>query len=312
MTKKAHSLPLLLTNKLFNKPQLITQTALQPIVDYVSGRTFGNISFLPNKSTKPQCENSCGPMEDICDENGMEEDNEDGWLDCCDEIIVDGCLTYKPIYGECGEGPVGTSYVGILEEAQELIASGTKTIIMSFSTPGGDASHCFSTALSLRQMCDDAGVSLISYIDEYALSAGVVFSIISDEIYIHPSASTGSIGCVVALQDRSKQMEMQGIKPVFITSTPGKVPFNQDGSFSESFLKDMQTEVDNLGDEFVMHVSKFTGMSADVIKGMDAKIYNANDAVKMGLADEVMDHNEFANYLKSKLGVNQNVNYDND
>lgn len=261
----------------WNTPHLITQEALSPILDYLSSRTNG---VSPVFAVVQEAKTAPKKMEKI---GGV------------GEILVDGALTAKPIKAECA--PAGVSYTSILSEARELIKMGVDTIVMTHSSPGGEAMHAFSTATTLREMCDEAGVELISYVDTYSASASYLLASVADFVVMHPEAKVGSIGCVCGIVDYSKKLSNEGIKPIYISSTPGKVGFNADGSFSESFLKTMQDDVTRLGNKFASHVEKFTGIGFDEIIEMDAKMFHADEASANGLVNAVMDHTEFANWL---------------
>ena len=216
------------------------------------------------------------------------------------EICIDGVLTYKPVETMCS--PSGVSYQGILDQAEELIGAGVKTLILTHSSPGGEASHCFSTANDLRQMCDDNGVYVISYVDTFSHSASLALQVIADEVIIHPSASTGSIGCVVALLDDSKALDQAGLKPIYIASSPGKTAYSPDGSISEEYIAKVQADVSRLGLEFAQHVSKYTGLPVDDITSMNADTYHAQAALEVGLVNKIMDHNQFAAYVAGLQG----------
>ncbi len=269
---------------LWNTPHLITETALHPIVDYLQARNMGQL-----------------PMLTIVPDAKVVDEDKPAMLGEVGEIKIDGVLTYKPIYGLCG--PSGTSYQGILEQASTLIDNGISTLILTHSSPGGQAGHCFSTALELREMCDEAGVKLISYIDTLSASASLAIGVVADEVIIHPSASTGSIGCVLALMDKSKAMSNAGLKPIYIASTPGKTPFNDDGSFSKEALQEAQEEVTRLGNDFAEHVAMHTGIPTEDVIAMDAKVYHAAKALELGLVNAVMDHKQFAAYIASIKGA---------
>ena len=276
MSHKLHRL----LDSVYNSPQLITATALKPIVEYLVERNGASFSFVPEaKETEKKKAMQVGSI---------------------GEIVVDGAISYKPVEGLCG--PSGTSYTGILDQAQELIDAGVDTILMVFSSPGGAAAHCFTTCQELREMADDNGIRLISYIDEMAASAALALSVISDEVIIHPSATTGSIGCVCAILDQSKALADKGLKPIYISSTPGKTAFNPDGSFSDKFLETLQNEVTALGNQFANHVTEFTGIPLETILGMDAQMFNAEKAVEVGLANKIMNHKQFAAYLAQPKG----------
>lgn len=268
-----------LLDTVWNTPHLVTESALRPIVEYLQDRTIaGGTPQLVVEGVK-----SADPEAKLEQVGGI------------GEIKIDGVLTYKPVMGMCG--PVGVSYQGIIEQAEELISMGVDTILMTHSSPGGQAAHCFTTALELRAMCDDAGIRLITYIDTQSCSAALAIGIVADEVYIHPSADTGSIGCVCAIMDQSKALANAGLKPIYIASTPGKTGLNDDGSFSDAFLSELQEDVTRLGNQFAAHVSKFTGIPLETIAAMDAKSFHAEAAVAAGLANAVMDHKQFAAYM---------------
>jgi ClpP class serine protease len=266
-----------LSQTVWNTPHLITAEGLTPILEYLNQRNIGAAMVAPpeKKTAKRKLENV----------NGLA------------ELSIDGPLTYKPVETMCG--PQGVSYQGILDDAEQLIADGAKTIIMTHSSPGGEAAHCFATAADLREMCDESNVRLISYIDTLSASASLALGVIADEVIIHPSATTGSVGCVVALMDKSKAMSDAGLKPIYISSTPGKTPFAADGSFSAEFLEQLQEDVTRLGNQFAEHVNKFTGIPVEDVLAMNARMYHAEAALEVGLVNKIMDHKQFVAYVSA-------------
>jgi ClpP class serine protease len=276
----AHELFRLL-DSVFNTPHLVQDSALPPIVDYLQSRSNGTFAIVSEAKTV--------------------EEKKAETLGSIGNIEIDGVLTYKPVMGMCG--PSGVSYQGILEQAEELVAMGCDTIITTHSSPGGQAQHCFSTVQAMRDLCDENNVKWIAYIDTLSASASLAFSVAADETIIHPSASTGSVGCCVALLDSSKAMANAGLKPVYIASTPGKTPFDSEGAFSADFLAEVQADVTRLGNEFAAHVSQYTGIPVETVLAMDAKVFHAEAALANGLVTAVMDHKTFAKYMADKQGA---------
>lgn len=273
----AHNL-IRLQGSLYNTPQLITPEAFDPILAYLSSRNNPEFLFKPsaNQDVAPKKATVMGDV---------------------GEVLVSGALTYKTVNAMCGD--VGSSYQGILEQSAELIANGVTKLVTVHDSGGGEASHCFDTANQLRTMCDEAGVKWYAYIDTYSASASLALGIAADEIISHPDSSTGSIGCVSCLIDKSKAYEMVGIKPVYIASTKGKTPFQADGSFSEDFLIKMQEDVTRLGIQFAEHVSKYTGLPVEDILAMDAQMFHADEALAAGLVNKIMTHKQFLAYLET-------------
>lgn len=266
--------------KLYNVPHLITADAFSPILDYLDARNTAGFERLEWESATPAA---------------VEE--ETPYRDGLGVLSVDGSLTYKPVMTVCGEA--GTSYQSLVAQVEEMASAGVRTIVMEVSSPGGEASHCFQTAALIRDICDEHNIRLIGYADTMACSGGYALICICDEVIANPDAAIGSIGCVIALTDTSKAYEKAGLKRIFITSGANKVPFAADGSFKEEFLTELQDDVNKINDAFAQHVSTYTGLSVETIKGFEAGVYDGADAVAKGLANKVMTNKEFDQYVST-------------
>lgn len=261
-----------------NKPHLISKTAFQEIETYLNTRNAGLMDF-----------NEDDPDPEISDEkiiNGI------------GVITVRGPLTYRTTGWEafCG----GFSYEMLLDRVEDCIAEGAKTIVLDIDSGGGEAYGCFESTDEMRKMCDDAGVKLVGYIDGNACSAAYAIICACDEVVINPFGEAGSIGVLICLYNDSKALEQAGYERTFITDGTDKVPFADDGSWREGFLEDLQKRVAELGDEFRNHVSKYTGLSVQDIKGTQAKVYSAQDALSMGLVNKIMTRADFIDYVVSQ------------
>lgn len=303
----AHQL-LRLTETIYNTPHLITSEAFKVALDYLTERNSTSF-MLPRKKTGKLVpgvapDGSLDPDpeaaedEDTVAGNDKDYDSNDNnsskIMPSFGMLSVEGSLTYKPLMTECGQ--VGVSYKDLSESVEDMIEAGVTTIAMCIDSGGGQADGCFETASDIRQMCDDADVKLIGYVDTMACSAAYALAVVCDQLILNPSATVGSIGCVVALMDTSKAMEMAGLKQIFVTSGDNKVPFAADGSFKQEFLEQIQKDVDNLNSQFEQHVSSYSELSIADIRKMQAQVYNAKDAVAMGLATNIMTNKQFAAY----------------
>lgn len=284
-----HSL-LRLASKIHNTPHLITAEAFDVILNYIDSRNGLTSLMVPMDMPENESEENPDDLNDL-HELGIS------------VINVSGSLTYKPVMTLCGE--VGTSYQNLVEQFEDAIEAGCKTVVMNIESGGGEASHCFQAADDIRKMCDEAGVYVYGYADTLACSAAYALGVICDELHCNPSATLGSIGCVVCLCDTSKAMEQAGLRRIFITSGANKVPFNEAGEFKQEFLDSIQEEVNRLNDEFASHVSKYSGLSVEDIKALEADSFNAADAVAKGLANSVMTNKEFVKYVVTSRGVSK-------
>lgn len=270
-----------LTQQIYNTPQLIVPQSFDVILDYLETRNGEGVIKLDMADAIP------------LDTPGKDEDKP--YADGLGVLAVDGSLTYKPVTSLCGE--VGTSYKSLVQQTEEMAEAGVRTIVMEVTSGGGEAGHCFETCNDIRAIADDAGIKMIGYADTMAASAAYALIAVCDEVIANPSASLGSIGCVVALMDTSEAYKKAGLKRIYITSGVNKVPFDADGAFKKEFLEEIQESVDRLNSEFAEHVSNHTGLSVKTIKDFQAGMFDANKAVDVGLANKVMTNKEFAAYV---------------
>lgn len=266
---------------IMSRPQLITPEAFSVIAEYLDARNEGNL-------LKPEL---------VIDSDKIKADYDAkagvGVLN------IHGSLSAKPIVTLCGE--VGTSYQAILEQTEEMLAAGVKTIVMHVSSGGGEAYSCFTAVQQFRAMIDDAGAKVYGYADGMAASAAYAWFCACDEGYAHADSETGSIGVVCAILDDSKYMEKEGLKRIYVHAGESKVPYAEDGSIRKEFIADLQYKIDALYENFVDHVSTYTGLSADAIKSTEAKTYLSKDALKLGLIDGIKTEQEFQDYVATKI-----------
>jgi ClpP class serine protease len=267
-----------LTESLYSSPHLISQSGFTAISHYLDARNLGIILMGDEEGDYVE------PRPEAVGTVGI--------------LNIHGALTYKPVLGMCGE--VGTSYTNLLNGAADLIDQGCKIIVLDCDSGGGQGYGAFETADSLREMCDEAGVKLIAYNDGTCASACYALACAADEVISNPDAETGSIGVLIALMNNSKALEMNGYTRTFISAGDSKIPFDEDGDWKPDFLADLQTKVDAMYAQFVSHVSSYTGMSVEDVKGTQAKMFMSSDALKLGLINKVMTRSEFIDYIATQ------------
>ena len=186
------------TQSLYSKPHLINQVAFDSVSAYLNRRNMLNFEgdMAPEDDDEPK------KISDFSPEMGV------------GVINIEGALSYKPIYGLCGE--VGCSYTSILEEAEYLVEAGAKTIVLNVDSGGGEGYSCMELADELRSLCDKNGVYLIAYNDGCIASAAYAISCAADEVISNPQADTGSIGVLICLINDSKYLEKEGFTRSFI------------------------------------------------------------------------------------------------
>lgn len=273
----AHEL-IRLTSKLYDTPHLISETALNKVMQVLEDRNNGDFHLAIKEKDKKKKRDVAYNPDTL---TGM--------------VSVSGPLTYIEYEAMCGEE--SSSYQQIRGEFDAMLKSGAKTIVMDIDSPGGEAYQAFETARYIREQADKHEAKIISYVDGLAASAAYALASVSDEIVMNPMAEVGSIGVVVKLRNVNKAMQQMGIEDTYVYAGKSKVPFTAEGEFSESFLEDLQSKVDVLYGHFVEHISKARGMSEDAVVNTEAKTFLADRAIELKLADKQMTVEEFSNYL---------------
>lgn len=271
-----------LTQRLYSKPHMISQDSFDIVANYLHSR---NMMTPIQSDTEEEDEDDCPSII-----NGV------------GVICLDGALTYKPIQGMCGE--VGCSYTQLLQDFQELIKTGVKTIVMEIDSGGGEGYGCMETADDIRKLCDQNDVYLIAYNDGRIASAAYAIACAADEVISNPSADTGSIGVLVCLYNDSKYLENAGVVRSFVYAGNKKIPYAEDGTWKESFIQDLQSSVDMMYEQFVSHVNKYTGIDKEKIRSFQAGMFSAEESLSNGLINQIMTRSQFVDYLKSKMVSN--------
>lgn len=215
-------------------------------------------------------------------------------------INIEGALTYKPNLFNmmCGEG---ISYTEILRSTQEMVDEGARAIVMNIDSGGGEAYGVFETANEMRRLTQEAGIPLYAYVDGRACSAAYALACVADEVFLNPAAEAGSIGVITSLVDDSEAERQAGIRRIYVTAGEEKIPFNEDGSFKESFIQDIQDKVDMLYVDFVQHVSTNMGITEQSVRNTEARVFMAQEAMSLGLVDGIATRREFSEYVRISI-----------
>lgn len=198
-----------------------------------------------------------------------------------------------------------TTHQAIREEVAQLISEGAKTILLEQDSGGGMAHMTFESANYIRNLADDNGVKIISYVTGKSHSASYAYSAAAHEIIASPSAEVGSIGVRIKLMNASKMYKNMGIEELYITAGEGKVPVDENGEFTQAFKDEMKASVVATYQDFKGHVGMWRGMEDSQIEALGAKTYSAKAALENGLIDKIMTLEELKSYLETETSNNK-------
>ncbi len=147
-----------------------------------------------------------------------------------------------------------------------------------------------------------------SVVNEHAYSAAYSIASVADKIFVPRTGGVGSIGVVTSHVDMSGYLAKMGVKVTFIHAGKYKVEGNSYNPLSEEALSRIQTRVDRMYSIFVNTVARNRGMDESKVRSTEALTYSAEDAVEIGLADEVMSAQDALGTIMRELhGTQSNL-----
>lgn len=292
----------------FNRPQLIALDQLQPIINYLSAPDRATTLQLgKSEEEEPKLQLSDFSSRENYDryrlaDMGINPDTMVGTLD------ISGSLMYRKgsMGANCREL---TSYEGLKQQTQAMINEGVESIVMMVDSGGGMAYGMFAAADYIKKITKEAGVKTTAYVDGVSYSAAYGLSVLAEEIVVNPQASVGSVGVVVALYNDSKMLEQAGVSRQFVYAGENKIPFdNKTGEFTENFIEELQKSVNNTYNSFTKHIAANRNISEQSVIDTQASVYDAEEALELGLVDKIMSLEDFEIEYGLKAGGSNSKN----
>ena len=281
------------TDSLFSQPLLMTKESCEEVANYLDKRNAASLKDLSEIATA-DIGGLLDTTKDVSNVSGV------GIIKVAGPIS-----TYKTGFEALCQN---TSYESIIEQAESFSKDESiHTVVLDLRSGGGMAHKAFEMSKLLKDTIEGSGKRLVSYVDQMAASAAYILASVGEEVIINPTASAGSIGVLIELTNNSKQLEKEGIERKFVTSSDGKIPFAEDGSFREGFLEDLQTSVDSLYKDFIFHVITYRGMDEKTIRATNAGVYSSEKSLELGLVDKIMTTKEFYNYIAETSSAKTNT-----
>ena len=203
-------------------------------------------------------------------------------------IEVEGTLVHKG--GWVGNNSGETSYQGL--QAQIAMARQSpqvKGVVFEYDSYGGEVSGAFETAAALAQLSREKPT--ISILTDFAYSAGYHRESHS-LMRVRPLfGGTGSIGVIMIHADYSQALEQEGVRLTIIRSGEKKAEGNPYEPLGSEIAEKWQRQADVMRTEFAGVVAQGRSKRISKAKALatEAGVFDASEAVAMGLADAIGD-----------------------
>lgn len=180
-----------------------------------------------------------------------------------------------------------TSYEDIGQAFDEMMADpGVGAIVFNIDSPGGESAGLFDLTDRIYA-ARGQGKPLVAVSNECAASAAYLIASAADHIVVTRTAYVGSIGVVCTHFDVSGANEKAGIVVTDIYAGDKKVWASPDEPLSDDARAWLQSNVERLYGMFTEAVARNRGLTVEDVVATQAGVYAGQDAVDLGLADEV-------------------------
>ena len=174
-------------------------------------------------------------------------------------------------------------------------------VVMDVDSYGGEAAGAFELSDTIRQMRGQK--PMMALVNTAAYSAAYAVASAADTIVATPSGGAGSIGVVTMHVDYSKALKEAGITVTHIYAGKHKVDGSPYRPLTEEVRDSIQARIDKTYGVFVQRVATNRGLTEKAVRDTEARTYDADDAMKLGLIDAVAPPKEaFAAFTTGSYG----------
>lgn len=217
------------------------------------------------------------------------------------------------IAGEISDESPRTSALAVLSHIDRALENPkTKAILLELNSGGGSPVQAEAIHNQLIKIRMTSNIKVIASVKELCASACLYIASASEKIYVHNSSLIGSIGVIMASWDVTQLAEKLGLKrrsysignhKEFIN--PFSVP---DPVVSEHIEK---TLLPPLFEQFkkALIIGRGEKLSLNNDKLFSGLLWGGQDAVKLGLADDIKSTYEVRQMLSEEHSTNQFSDY---
>ena len=174
-------------------------------------------------------------------------------------------------------------------------------ILLDIDSPGGEVSGCLELGDTIMTARDRKPIWAVA--NACAASAAYALASSASKLYVTPSGQVGSIGCVWMHTDLSKALDKAGVSVSYVYAGKHKIDGNPTEPLPKDVRASIQSEIDHAYTMFVDMVAARRPMTARQIRGTEAAMFRATEAVDIGLADQVGSFDAALGDFEQEVGL---------
>ncbi|AXG69567.1 protease 4 [Kordia sp. SMS9] len=189
------------------------------------------------------------------------------------------------MYAEGDETTIGQGVMNeALKEAREN--DKIKAIVLRVNSPGGSAlaSELIWREIELTKQVKPVIVSM----GDLAASGGYYIACNADQIFAEPNTITGSIGVFGTIPNMHKLAENLGINAEQVGTNKNSIEYSVFEPMSDEQRALIKEGIEDIYDLFTQRVADGRGMTQAAVDSIaQGRVWTGNDAIKIGLVDEI-------------------------
>jgi len=179
--------------------------------------------------------------------------------------------------------------------------------VLSVDSPGGGVTASDEIYNKVMQLKKTRGFPIAVQMKTLAASGGYYVSAGADQIFAEPTTLTGSIGVIMPSYSLNELGKKWGIKEDSITAPPNGLK-NAGSMFGDPDPREkpyLQAIADQIYGRFTKIVKDGRGskIKGNIQEICDGRVYTANDALKLGLIDQIGYADDVYAWVKTTAGL---------
>lgn len=283
--------------EIVNRPLMVTPAKLEVILSILNSR--GNQAIVPDFSALLHMNSASGqevraqarPM------NQLQQEDEEMFLEV---VPVLGSLVARN-HGWDGDGSGLRSYRTIMQDINATAKNPQVAgIMLDLDSFGGMSAGCDRVTRFIAGVTNEKPVygvvDLNAYSAAYSIAAACSKIILTDQ-----TAGVGSIGCIAIHCDLSKHNEQEGLNYTVVAFGEKKDQFSPLRPMSKDERSALGKTVFEHGMRFAETVAGLRNMKLEKVLETEAGAFSGQQAIDIGLADEIMSFDEAAAMMADEI-----------
>lgn len=207
------------------------------------------------------------------------------------------CIALVAIQGPILDSASTLAWIGRIENNPEV-----KGVLVRVNSPGGGASASQEIYSALARV--GKKIPVVASMGATAASGGLMIAMAGERVFANPSTVTGSIGVRMDIPQLEGLMSKIGVGQETLVTAPYKDAASYMRPLTPRDREYLEGVLMNMHEQFVNIVATGRHMEHDRAAALaNGKIYTGEEALQLGLVDELGGEYEAIQWLAQKTGV---------